>query len=408
MTPEEYIVAVEEIAKKNANNCWNQWRETLAEKYGKEEIHANLEERPICSRCEFSYISGPHCIHGKDGDYENFPEIYLADALTNPWHDHKNKYMVYMYDLIRENAKYMKMTEDEICEGLLAILEKYPRIGAFVSYNLLYVAIIARMPRVITLVTEWLERRNSWFTPGAEFEAMTETLLPDPMKWETRLDLPPIAREGQHNIPKYIQLQDWSASTTNTDHAIQNWVDGPVDEKCPKTPWTEETIEILARALAANTAQWRTVECSSMNAYPVMTTFVGCVCHCVGDDGKQIDILPQMRHLSTPIARDYQKIVWHTVRSRCALCPGEDHEGHSRWRGSCYSCLPDVICEPIPMKPFERVVAKAVAIRRRRLRGVFWCSAVLVGRARQMHYRPGIGSAFKEAQSDFYAVAREE
>jgi hypothetical protein len=380
MTPEQYIHETEQIAMHKSKDCWNYIREYIADK----DAPATTREQQICLKCNMPFVPTPYSIHGTAGDYENYPEMYLATYLSELWYS-KEKYpnTVYKYDLIGENKKYMKMSESEIYDGLVAIEAKYPKIRAFVTYNLLYVAIVSRLPRVIRLVTEWLEQRNRWFTPGAPFEHMSETIHePSHYKWSGRyLDSPHVAEEGPHNIPSFLTRNDFIASSTNTDITIENWVNGlPYP-----TPWTDETIEILARALAVNSQQWKTIECSSMHPYPVMTKFVGCICHCILNDTTRIDVLPGMHFMNTPVAYDYNKIVWHTIRSRCSLCI-HPHPPES-----------------IPTTPYEKVVSRAVNIRRNRLRGVLWCAAVLVGRARHNHYRPGTGRWFQDAQTQFYS-----
>jgi hypothetical protein len=421
-----YIEELEVSAKDLASKCFSgetTWRDHLQDLYtpfGKKKARDRCDcwNKPAacgkcvpCTRCGMRYDPlDTLSIHGSAGDYENFPEIYIAKVLHKPWYDHtKIQYRPYMHDLIGKDANgrssVMLMTEDEILAGLAAVLERWPRIIGCVHYLSLYVAIIARMPRVISVLTDWMERRNWWYTPSGDFAKLSRVYEPYTCPYElTRLDWPRVIREGPHNPPVYFQSSDWSESTMNTCHAIEDWVQGRRDGSGVDT----QTLHILGRALAANDGQWEAICCASMNGYQVIKPFVGCISHCIevsDSTGETIqrDVTPNpnrwLNNASTTTSSN-AKIIWHTIRSRCAYCVTETHSDHHP--EYCAKCIPAAITERVPIEPYEIVIAHAVTVRRRRFRGLLWCAAVLAGRARLMHFRPGVGKYFKEGSERFY------
>jgi len=404
MKPEEYIFAVEEAAKKEANKCWvNNWRKHLADletPFGSQRYPDRCEDKECghcvpCVRCGMKWRpdTQPRSIHGYMGDYDAMPEVYIAYCLTIPWYNHKIiQYKPYMYDLLKEGV--MLMSEQEILEGLQAIHKKWPRIVAWMRYETLYVAVIGRMRRVIPLLTEWMERRMSWFTPGSPFHSFTRTY--------TRLDsicgyggicldTPPLARDGPCNLPTYLDSQDWSDSTMNADHGMEKWVETECDE---------DLLNILSRAWASNAKQWGAIECESMNGmngYKGPKRIVQCIAHVTGDNPFSIH---DTYGGSTPFTKTSAIVMWHTKRTRCSQC--EPLMKKEKWFLYCCSSLDEMIIEPIPTTGYECVLARAATIRRRRLRGVFWCAMKLLGKVRMLHFKPGVGMFYKEAELRFY------
>ncbi len=435
MTPDEYVVAVEAAAKALAigSCCMNTWRIQLSNlttpigsRYYPDRCScrssATSEDGKCdkcvrCVRCNWFWDpeTQPRSIHSNLGNYDDMPEVYIAASLTKPWLNPR-EYKPYMHDLLngkgtpsncrsqpecscyscRKDETYMAMTADEIVAGLHAIRAKWPNIVGWTHYETMYVATIARMPSVIALVTEWMERRMDWFTPAGPYNWLTRTLeLKDTLDiCYRRLDLPPLAKVGPCNLPTYINSMDWSSSTMNAMHAIDDWVGKST------SPWDNSTIQILGRSVAANPEQWGAIECASMNGYKAIPYIVGCICHAIDiDESKSRTALPsKSTGCGTPMGNHEQRLVWHTTRTRCVRCPTKcDSEYH----GLYCDCLPEVATEPLAMTPYECIIAAAVCVRRRKLRGVFWCAMVLLGKARHMHFRPGIGSEFKRAAADY-------
>jgi len=404
MTPEEYIEAVENYAREDSKDCFHRWREEL------QDINISTEESRAPDRCECFYNNDKTCtkciqctrctlrynpnqvnsIHSSAGDYETLPEVYLASNLVKPWYDHKViKYFPYGHDLIKDNRKVMKMTETEILDGLLAIERKYPNIVAWITYKTLYTAIIARMPSVIAFVTNWMERREQYFTPSGLYHRFSSEYNVDyTNEYEIRLDLPLIALDGINNLPRYLSGKDSSARSINTNHAISDWVE--------KNEVSEELINLLGRALASNAHQWQSMTCCAMNGYNVLKDFLGHISHAIDANGKQRDIYYSLWGGSTPTINNPKKIIWHTHRTRCYMCTLDTHKGHTKY---CSQCIPAVITEPLAVKPYECIIAHAIAVRRRKFSGVLRCATILLGRARMMHFRPGVGSYFKEAEN---------
>jgi hypothetical protein len=314
-------------------------------------------------------------------------------TMTTPWATNQDPFM---HDLLKEGA--MLMTEDEILAGVAALLEKYPRVAAWISMKPLRIALLARIQRLIHVITELLERRASWFLPGAPFEEFSETITEKDISYwsyHQRLDLPPSSLVGPHNIPLFLRQQDYGSSTININHAVRDWVEN-------LTKPDSALFEMLGRAFACNAVQMREMECCSMNGYPEFTKFIGCISHCE-KDGRMRHIL--RNQYETPFVKDENFILYHTLSTRCTHCPVASKCDHENMYGNtCRNCIPDVPVASLAIKPYECVIANVVAIRRRRLRGVLYCAAVLIGKAREMHYRPGIGSAFKAAMADFYSL----
>jgi hypothetical protein len=288
------------------------------------------------------------------------------------------------------------MTEEEILAGLKAVLEKYPNIIAWISMEPLYYACLARMPSVIALLTQWMERRNSFFTPAGEYAWMARAGMnytDSDLAIGLRLDLPPIAREGEHNIPYYLVNKDFEAGDINLAHAIHSIL------MLKETP--AEFVGIYARALASNTKMWQSIECASMNNYPILSNFIRCISHCVKKDETKITITPQRWAGNTPVVHELPaRLVWHTLGTRCSLCVLDTHEGHTQY---CDTCLPATPVDPVPKSPYETAIAEAAAIRRRRLRGILRCAAILVGKARLIHFVPPFGQKYLEAKARFEA-----
>jgi hypothetical protein len=415
MTPEKYIEAVVAAAQKEAGICFNNWRSYLSNKNTKTGNNCAVDRCQcksgdnckciVCPRCSTDNMLGfgrpftlkynheqPFVIHGPAGDYDALPEVYLGMTMTKPW---TTKQDPFMHDLLKEGT--MLMTEDEILAGISALLEKYPRVAAWISMKPLRIALLARMRRLIPVITELLERRALWFLTDAPFEGFSETLTEYDISYcNPRLDLPPSSLIGAHNIPLFLRQQDYGSSTMNINHAVHNWVDN-----LPKPD--SALFEIVGRALACNATQMREMECCSMNGYPELVKFISCISHCQKKDGRMCHTLRD--NYDTPFARDATFIMYHTLSTRCPHCPLASKCDHDILYGNtCKNCVPDVPVSSLAIKPYECVIANVVAIRRRRLRGVFYCAAVLIGKAREMHYRPGIGSVFTTAMADFYAL----
>jgi len=411
MKPEEYVNKVEEIAKKKSLTCGypNLWREELQDintSFGSKRAPDRCEcwkeqnkcdKCIICKRCGWRYDPNQKMsIHGTAGDYENLPEVYLASSLIEPWYNKNIIQFKPIYNaLIKDNYKAMLMTEKEIYDGLKSIQKKYPRIVAWVHYETLYFALLARMISVIKILTEWMEKRSSWYTPSGEFYWLSrEYPKIEKYFYDIRLNLPPLAQEGLYNLPTYFSRTDWSATTMDTNHSIKEWIE--------TNNLSLKTLYLLGRALASNPQQWKEICCASMNGYNVIKDFVGCICHAIKSDDIKIDIYSENSMIyNTSLNIDkYKKIIWHTNRSRCSYCILDSHSKHNEY--FC-NCLPSTIIEPLPIKPYEIVMAHAVNTRRRKFRGLLFCITKLIGKIRMLHYKPIIGMYYKEAEIDFYS-----
>ena len=406
MTPEEYIARVEALGREASGSCWgSNWREYLENIYVKdgelqirtECTHTDCKTCVPCKRCGKLYDSTiKFSRHGSAGDFENWPEVYIAEVLHEPWYNSEIiRDRPYSLDLLEPGA--LVMIEEDIVNGLNTLLAKYPNLIAWVSMEPIYYACLARMPRLIALLTDWMERRNTFFTPSGEYGWMSRS-GENYTDWDIwggiRLDLPPIARDGEHNIPNFLIHADFRTGDINLAHGIRYVLE--------KTNEPHTLAPIYARALASNTKFWQSLECASMNNYETLSKFIACISHWKKADGTVVTIKPDRWGGSTPMTDSEHptQLVWHTLKTRCLFCVLDTHEGHTEY---CSTCLPTVPIEPIAKTPYECVIAGAAAIRRRRLRGVFRCAAILVGKARQLHYMPPCGQYYLEAKAHFEA-----
>lgn len=393
MNATKYVETLEKLGKESSSNCYaGVWRECLESLHtpdgtrlvDTECCHTDCKTCIPCEQCGCKYDpSFKFSRHGPSANYEKWSEVYIAKNLHVPWYSSTViKHTPYQIELLEPDA--MVMIEDDIIDGLYALQTKYPNVVAWLTMEPLQYACLARMPKLVSLLTDWMERRNSFFTPSGEYAWMAGTN--DSSKhyeFETRLDLPPIAHDGPHNIPAYLSRMDFLGSSINLAHGVEY-----ILEKVKSTQDPYMLSSIYARAFASNTKFWQTLECSSMNNYRVLSSFIACISHYEKQDGRVITTKPDRWGGSTPFVQEEPKrLVWHTLKTRCSLCILDTHEGHT---GYCGSCLHAVPTEPIAKSPYECVIAEAVAIRRRRLRGVLRCAAILVGKARQLHYMPPV------------------
>jgi len=307
------------------------------------------------------------------------------------WINHdKIKYQPYWKELLEPGA--MQMTEDEIISGITALEAKYPDIKAWITFECLYIAVLSRNQRLIQLLTNWFEHRQMYFTREGKFHNYSET-YPDNwnIQYSVRQDRPALALCGDYNLPVYLHRMDWESSSPNFCHVIQDWI---------SNDWSPAIEDLLARALAVNPIQWASVECCSMNDYPEISKFVNCISHTIYKNGDTVSYFRRCGLAPTPICdgEKVEKIVWHTGRTRCKMCPlrencNNEHHDFS----NC--CIPENITEPLAMTPYECVLAHAVKIRRQRLRGVLRCTSILAGKMLHSRWRPGTGRHFKSAQS---------
>ena len=417
MKPEDYILAVEETARKQSIECWsNDWRNFLADlhtpfgaiRYPDRCINERCSQIYTCSQCipcsrcgqRWQPDTQPRSIHGPMGDYDKMPEVYIANCLTIPWYDYeKISHTPSICDMIwigndRDKCKGL-ISEQEILDGLVAIHKKWPRIVAWINYKTLYVAVIGRLRRVIPLLTEWMERRMSWFTPGSPFHLFTRnyTRMESICAHERiRLDAPPLAREGSCNLPVYLNTLDCMQTTINTEHAVEKWL---------KTECDEELLNLLSRAWASNSRHWTGIECASMNNYEGPARIVQCIAHISGEN---IFSIQNCYRYITRFVDSTAHVVWHTKRSRCSQCEPLINNTHYFTDGTS---LDENIIEPIPTTGYECVLARAATIRRHRLRGVFWCAMKLLGKVRMIHFKPVVGIYFKAAQLRFNLCKKE-
>lgn len=397
MKPEEYIEAIENIARLQAEKCsfTNVWREELEYLDYPSHLPRNRKKEidPTkcikCSRCNKLYDpTDERSIHGPAGDYEKNPEVYIAEYLSSPWFDIENNPYPHGEILIRNNRAAMLMTEDEIIEGLKAVVKKWPNIRAWVRVKTIYHAISTRFPRVVALLTDWMERRGNWFIITGPYNWLMKEHNPE-LCWNTPLDEPWFIQTSS----SYLIRADWNDSWMNFAHALDLWATTPT--------FSQDMIDILGRALASNSTQWKQIECASLYKYRAITKMLGTIIHYItqSDDiiTKFSDFTIASRNNIKMKDEPMSKRICHTIRSRCQYCKHiiKDEDENFGFH-SLTNYIPSNSIEPLPMSNYECVLSKAIAIRRRRLRGMIYCIAKLVGKARLLHFRPGIGLYYKE------------
>jgi hypothetical protein len=389
MTPAEYLAALEHCSKIYAAKCDNSWRQYLAG-YGYNshdgcQCETKLEcvERVECARrCRRFCKTSTKSIHSSLGDYESHIAVYLAANLHIPWYTLTNDtgyHKLYPYD-IYEKAYTTHMTEAEAYAGLVYVESQQPDIKTWLHYGTLYAAVLLRWPTVIALLTDWMERRQSYFTPAGVFARYAKTHESNYDTWygKIRTDTPKNARAGPHNIPDYLAYRDRTESTINLNKSVEYWI----RDIAPISP---DFIASIGRTLACNVIKWEGEECESFHR-SCYNRVLRIVAHYRNGDsnGSSNGNKWNTMTYNNGDTVDGDEVIWHTKRTRCTHCVA----------------VTDVVEVP-ELTEYEKVLTYAVDLRRRRLRGVFFCAMRLLGKVRAMHYRPGIGMYYKEALADF-------
>jgi hypothetical protein len=328
-----------------------------------------------------------YATHGPKGDFENFPEVYIADVFFKPWFSRLpgGPALIGPYDFKHGMSKLM-ISEDEALAGLDALEAEFPLMRAWITLYPIHIVLYARWLRMAARLGDWMSRRSLYFTAGGPYCEMAQTLTRNTIQnthlygQGNRLDRPIEAMEGEWNLPYFLHIRDAfcvSVGTTNPDSYITAWLG-----ELP-TGALSEYIETLGQIWAANTRHWAMLEGECFYYYAPRNA-IGRVAHTY--DGQRITELKYWHNYS----KNAQ--IWHSERtsSGCRLCKSRQY-------------VNDTVGRNWPLGRYEKVLAHADKVRRRRLWGVFFCAARLFPKARAVHYIPGIGSAYKEAATRFHA-----
>lgn len=394
----------EQAAKRLASCCWNNpWRRYLMERYCS---HSKVDEececqkklgiaalidrilRPElipetggcgkcigCPRCGYRIRSDihPQSIHGSLGDYDQWKSIYLGLTISRIWY----RFTDPISGLISWNRfQHLMNAMDEATAvaGVHDMLQLYPEIGAWITLEALLVAIHLQWPKMVAVITNLLEHRQQWFTPGGLSNlSETNVVYRDSADGlNSRIDLPMIAEIGSGCSPNYLRDQDSLLATTCNDYFIIQWL-----STCDSDQRTD-LIQLLGRALACCSAQWVSEERQSFH------------------DEQQRRILGLIAHTDlrtfTSIYQTicHPSVYWHT-RTTQQFCP------------KCQIHPPD-LSDPTPRTPYEQVLQQAKLIRERKLRGVFYSGIKLLiihHRLIERSYIPDQGWRYFKALADF-------
>lgn len=344
-------------------------------------------ERKTCGQC----ITCPRCLeqwqpetmrhapHGNKGNYDNFPEVYIADVFYKPWYMQKTGYAILLPFDFKHGAAESCISEDIVMAGLDILEDEFPNMKAWITLYPIHIALYQQWKRVARRLAEWMTRRMLYFTPGGHYAELAQTLSCTDNQGN-QFDRPIEALEGEHNLPYFLHFRDSYYSTiklTNPDLYITYWMRDVCDTEL------DRLVELFGYIWASNTRHWCTIEGESFYSESVRSV-LGRVAHCTNDT-----IITRVNHWQR---LDRSCRVWHSMRTRCQLCrrgcPDESVSHLIRYAGT---------------SPYERVLAYADSLRRRRHWGVLFCAARLLPKARAVRFVPGIGSVYKDAAARYLA-----
>ena len=350
-------------------------------------------ERNTCGRC----ITCPRCLeqwqpetmhhapHGSKGNYVNFPEIYIADVFYKPWYKQKTGYAIILPFDFKHGAAESCVSEDIVMAGLDVLEHDFPGMKAWITLYPIHIALYLQWKRVARRLAEWMTRRSMYFAPGGQYAEFAQTLLRTDIQGipiynqGNQFDHPVEALEGEHNLPYFLHFRDSYYSNiklTNPDTWITYWMRDACAEDL------SELIEFFGYIWASNSRQWCTIEGESFYSESVRNV----LCR-VAHSGSGATII-RVNHWQR---LDRSCHIWHSLRTQCRLCRRDEY-------------VSNLIRFDSASTPYERVLAYADGLRRRRHWGVLFCAARLLPKARAVRFVPGIGSVYKEAESRFLAV----
>lgn len=395
MDTNTYVAAVKKLAQNESLSCYHPFRVQLSIGHpcSCDCIESGYERNTCstCVKCPRCYTQwdpdtmSTHGTHGSKGNYENFPDVYIADIFFKPWCTRLpgGTALIGPYDF-KHGSATLVMNEDEALAGLDALESEFPLMRAWISLYPVHIALYARWIRMAARLGDWMTRRSLYFTAGGAYAEFAQTLSrADINKTHLycqggRLDRPIEALEGEWNLPYFLHVRDAfcvSVGLTNPDLYVTAWL-AEVG-----TGAVVSLIELFGRIWAANARHWAMLEGECFYYYAPRNA-LGRIAHT--HDGRRITQLKHWHNYATTAQ------MWHSARTSdgCGLCrlaaPFETSRGHD-W----------------PFGFYERMLAYADRIRRRRLWGVLFCAARLLSKARAVRYVPGIGSAYKEAEVRF-------
>lgn len=322
-----------------------------------------------------------HAPHGSKGDYDKFPDVYIADSFYKPWYKQKTGYAIVLPYDFEHRASEMCMTEELALAGLDALEIEFPHMKAWITLYPIHVALYMRWTRMASRLATWMTQRMMYFTPGGVYADMAQTLSRDdilktPLYHNNgEFDRPLEALEGECNLPYFLHVRDayyTGIGVSNPDLFISHIMRDVSGVEL------DNLVEVLGYIWASNSRHWCMIEGESFYNESVRRVLLR-VAH-----GVNGSVITRINHWQRFERRCYS---WHSTRTQCRLCPAQPSQMMFR-----------VGMEP---SPYTRVLLCADLLRRRRLWGVLFCAARLVPKARAVRFVPGIGSEYKEAAVRF-------
>lgn len=332
-----------------------------------------------CKKCDtlifWSAKQTPNSIHSNVGNYEFWPEAYIANELHKPWFilKYPTNYAAPSPSDFMPGLYTELMTEQEALNGFDELVEKYPNIKVWIPLSTLHIAIYMKWNRMARKIAECIERRMESFTPSGPYYHLSESWTRDHIVH--CYDKMREAREGDINYPKYIYGRDEEyirRSFTNPCMFMKQCIESAL----PDTK--KELIELYGYIWSVSSAYWAYLEKESFYNDSIRHIF------CTVLHANETTQMRITRHWPNTTKLPNDDILQHTSRTRCRRCnhvtlqqPGE------------------------PVTEYHHVLAYAYQLRQRRFWGVLFCAARLIAKARAVHFVPGIGSAYKLAAAEF-------
>jgi hypothetical protein len=385
---EEYVPAVIRLARTGSQSCRHPFRIQLSMGHGAASCPCITSgyERNTCGTCvccprcleQWKPDTMPRAPHGPTGDYDRFPDVYIADVFYKPW---------YRRTAYADGAVAACMTEDAALAGLDALERAYPTVAAWITLYPIHVALYMKWTRMAARLAGWMTRRALYFTPGGVYAHMSMHL--------TRADIAETpmynhgdqfareALEGDHNIAYFLHARDSQYSNinlSNVDLFISRWL-----QQCKDASVKEELIQLFGYIWASSTRHWCVLEGESFYSDTVRRAL-----RRVAHNSSGVATIMRIAHWQRVDQRGY---LWHSTRTQCGMC--RLHADETARNAAMFRPNEGAA------SAYERVLVYADALRRRRLWGVLFCAARLLSKARAVHYVPGIGSAYKEAAARF-------
>jgi hypothetical protein len=398
-----YKKTVEDLARASADHCHNNtFRRFLSLRhlpiyYGSySDFHTNANicrtwavvrslpgNNCICGECMkcpkcgdfWSSTQTPNAIHSNVGNYEFWPDVYIANELHKPWYELKRPthYASPVPSDFIPGLYTELMTEEEALHSFHELLETYPNTKPWIPLSTLHIALYLKWDRMARKLAECIERRMDFFTPSGPYVHLSESWTRDQIV-QFQFNKNMEAREGMHNYPIYIYANDiayLSRTFTNPCTFMISCIDSAPERRM-------ERLEFYGSIWSVSSAYWANLEKESLFNESIRRIFC-IVMHINGATQMSVS-----RHWPNIMKRPFESVISHTSRTRCQLCndstlqqPGE------------------------PVTTYQNVLSYAYRLRQRRFWGVLVCAVRLIVKARAVHFVPGIGSAYKAAAAEF-------